>query len=483
MKQLLILFLFLTSFAFAQDGVLKTLTAGGSANTYTISEALPATYDKKERYQVIFPYDNTGASTLARAGQAAKSMRTSKGDVLAIGDIKAGNPYLISYSLANGYYVCETCGSADMVLASVQTNIGVKTFLDGTLKLRNVGNTFNGSFANTNTADRTYTLPDFSGNVLVTNGTTDITSELTILSTNGSPILISTDDDAGQGQMILRTGLNMYLDAKGDFYLQKNGTSLIYTDYSGNLNISAGSSGIVSATDFWLGGVSEFRGSGFAPTRIGLTDGNDFTFDLSSGAGNLKINLQLNATGDMYQRNASGHFSRLAAVATGNALISGGVGTVNSWGKIGLSTHVSGTLPIANGGTGQTTANAAVNALLPSQTGNSGKVLQTDGTNTSWQNPGSFSYSAKTSLYTLTANDYTIEVTSGTHTQTLPTAVGISGRIYCITNSGSGVVTVATTSSQTFVNISGTPTIRTLNQYNGGCWQSNNVGWLKLNEF
>jgi len=45
---------------------------------------------------------------------------------------------------------------------------------------------------------------------------------------------------------------------------------------------------------------------------------------------------------------------------------------------------ISGTLPIANGGTGQTTANAAFNALAPSQTGNNGKYLTTDGTNTSW---------------------------------------------------------------------------------------------------
>lgn len=40
--------------------------------------------------------------------------------------------------------------------------------------------------------------------------------------------------------------------------------------------------------------------------------------------------------------------------------------------------------PIANGGTGQTTATAAFNALAPSQTSNSGKYLTTDGTNTSW---------------------------------------------------------------------------------------------------
>jgi hypothetical protein len=43
-------------------------------------------------------------------------------------------------------------------------------------------------------------------------------------------------------------------------------------------------------------------------------------------------------------------------------------------------------VPIANGGTGQTTANAALNALLPSQASNADKFLKTDGTNTTWAN-------------------------------------------------------------------------------------------------
>lgn len=43
-----------------------------------------------------------------------------------------------------------------------------------------------------------------------------------------------------------------------------------------------------------------------------------------------------------------------------------------------------GTVPISKGGTGQTTANAALNAFLPSQTGNANKFLKTNGTNTSW---------------------------------------------------------------------------------------------------
>ena len=50
----------------------------------------------------------------------------------------------------------------------------------------------------------------------------------------------------------------------------------------------------------------------------------------------------------------------------------------------GTAAGLSATLAIASGGTGQTTANTAFNALAPSQTGNSGKYLTTDGSNTSW---------------------------------------------------------------------------------------------------
>lgn len=57
---------------------------------------------------------------------------------------------------------------------------------------------------------------------------------------------------------------------------------------------------------------------------------------------------------------------------------------VNSSGQIDLTTGVTGALPVANGGTGTTTQAGAANAILPSQTGNTGKYLTTDGTNASW---------------------------------------------------------------------------------------------------
>ena len=69
---------------------------------------------------------------------------------------------------------------------------------------------------------------------------------------------------------------------------------------------------------------------------------------------------------------------------TGTVTSSGNLTLGGTLSGVDLTTQVTGTLPIANGGTGQTTANAAFNALAPSQTSQSGKYLTTDGTNTSW---------------------------------------------------------------------------------------------------
>lgn len=62
--------------------------------------------------------------------------------------------------------------------------------------------------------------------------------------------------------------------------------------------------------------------------------------------------------GDIIYASGTTALSKLADVATGNALISGGVGVAPSYGKIGLTTHVSGILPVANGGTGLATLTA-----------------------------------------------------------------------------------------------------------------------------
>lgn len=58
--------------------------------------------------------------------------------------------------------------------------------------------------------------------------------------------------------------------------------------------------------------------------------------------------------GDLIYADSTATLAALASVAGGNVLRSGGIGTAPSWGKVGLTTHVSGTLPVPNGGTGAT---------------------------------------------------------------------------------------------------------------------------------
>lgn len=74
-------------------------------------------------------------------------------------------------------------------------------------------------------------------------------------------------------------------------------------------------------------------------------------------------------------------------------------------------------LPINKGGTGQNTANAAFNALAPSQAGNAGKVLTTDGTDTSWEALSGVSvtsFNSRIGAVVPATGDYTIaQITNG----------------------------------------------------------------------
>lgn len=97
-----------------------------------------------------------------------------------------------------------------------------------------------------------------------------------------------------------------------------------------------------------------------------LTSGG--TYDGSTARTFAVDATDANTASKVVARDASGNFSAGTITATLN----------------GNATNVTGTVAIVNGGTGQTTANAAFNALAPNQTGNNGKYLTTDGTNTSW---------------------------------------------------------------------------------------------------
>tara|TARA_R110000868_G_scaffold58070_1_gene179081 strand:+ start:228 stop:1946 length:1719 start_codon:yes stop_codon:yes gene_type:complete len=89
-----------------------------------------------------------------------------------------------------------------------------------------------------------------------------------------------------------------------------------------------------------------------------ITTSGTITFAGTLVAANGGTGQSSYAVGDILYASSSTALSKLADVATGNALISGGVGVAPSYGKIGLTTHVSGTLPTANGGTNLTSFTA-----------------------------------------------------------------------------------------------------------------------------
>jgi hypothetical protein len=123
-----------------------------------------------------------------------------------------------------------------------------------------------------------------------------------------------------------------------------------------NANVTVDQQGrITLASSGAAGGVTTFSAG-----TTGLTP-NTATTGAVTLAGTLAVanggtNITSYAIGDIIYASTTGVLSQLADIATGNALITGGVNTAPSYGKIGLTTHVSGNLPVTNlnSGTGAT---------------------------------------------------------------------------------------------------------------------------------
>ena len=127
----------------------------------------------------------------------------------------------------------------------------------------------------------------------------------------------------------------------------------------------------------------------------------------SNETGNVSIgNVDLSATGTpeeykfLQGNNVWARVDLTQAVTGTLPVASGGTGATNfspagfvkadgtnpftSAQYVDMTSEVEGILKIANGGTDASTANDAINNLLPDQSGQSGKVLISDGTDTSW---------------------------------------------------------------------------------------------------
>lgn len=189
----------------------------------------------------------------------------------------------------------------------------------------------------------------------------------------------------------------------------------------------------------------------------GTTNANVYATNLATGTSTGVGSLVLAA------RNADTRAIILVTNATERWRISGTAATAGNLSNNGLDgtayiTLKSGTASIAPFKFTIPAALLTTPEALTLEPSVTGDVLHfTTTTGTVRVRLGTNSYKAITSTYSITEADDTIDCTSGTFTVTLRTAIGISGKPFNIINSGSGVITLATTSSQTIGNGSSGP--------------------------
>jgi len=164
------------------------------------------------------------------------------------------------------------------------------------------------------------------------------------------------------------------------------GTGIGVSNGAGSITVS--NSGVTSAVAGTGISVSGATGA-VTISNTGVTSVTGTSPVVSSGGATPAISLAT-AYGDTLNPYASKTANYVLAAPNGSAgvptfraVVAADIPTLNQ-NTTGTASNVTGTVAIANGGTGQTTANTAFNALAPSQTSNSGKYLTTDGTNTSW---------------------------------------------------------------------------------------------------
>jgi hypothetical protein len=198
-------------------------------------------------------------------------------------------------------------------------------------------------------------------------------------STN-TPTLTSSVGTAGYYYIVATAGstnLNGITDWQIGDWAVFSGTVWQKIDQTNLVTSVAGRTGAIVLTTADIGGlgtiatqaannVSITGGSITGITDLAIADGGTG----ASTAANARTNLGLVIGTDVLS--PTGSAASLTSFPTFNQ------------NTTGTAANVTGTVAIANGGTGQTTANSAFNALAPSQASNSGKYLTTNGTDTSW---------------------------------------------------------------------------------------------------
>ncbi len=208
-------------------------------------------------------------------------------------------------------------------------------------------------------------------------GTTGAGTDGQILTavTGGAPIWASVPVAAVSSVSFGTTGLTPSSVGTGDIVVA--GTLVAANGGTGQSSYTAGdllyASGATALSKLAAAASGNVLLSGTAPSwgKVNLTS-------MVTGAlpaANSGTGFTSYAVGDLLYANTTSSLAKLADVVTGNALISGGANTAPSWGKIDLATHITGTLGVANGGTGVATITGIIKGA-----GTSAFVAATAGT-------------------------------------------------------------------------------------------------------
>jgi hypothetical protein len=220
---------------------------------------------------------------------------------------------------------------------------------------------------------------------LTVSGSPDASSVKAALSLSKSDVGLGNVDNTSDANKPVSTATQTALNLKADLASPAlTGTPTVPTAAPGTNTTQAASTAFVASAVAGAAGVASFNSRTGVVTLLSadVTGALGFTpFDAAGtlGAANGGTGQTAYAIGDLIQASASTTLAKLAAVATGNVLISGGVTTVSSWGKVGLTTHVSGTLPVANGGTGITSLGTGVATALGVNVGSAGAFVAFNG--------------------------------------------------------------------------------------------------------
>jgi trimeric autotransporter adhesin len=333
-----------------------------------------------------------------------------------------------------GTGVTSSSGANSVVLRDANQNITINRLSQSTNNVTAAGGTTTLTAASAfnqtlnGTGNQTFKLPDAT---TLTDTTTfqfnnNATGTLTI--TDYANATIGTITSGGAAGIALLDNSTVGGTWDVHAYIPENVTW-------GTNSLTLGSTVITGGT--WQGGTIQpaYGGTGLT-TFTGANNALYSTGSTTLTAGTLPVPAggtgitSATANGLVYG-NGTSALQITAAGTTGQVLL-GNTGSAPSWGSVPAGS-ITGTLPIANGGTGQTTAGAAFNALSPITTtgdlivgngtnsatrlgiGSTGQVLTVSGGTTVWSTPSTGGGTITRTDFTATAGQtvFTVSYTVG----------------------------------------------------------------------